>query len=116
MHGAVAWPLAVVLLITAGSVVYLAGAGYLGLIQRSQRFGLGTPATLKSDDAWEAGHRAAAPFLCVAGLGAGLPGVALLFRPSIQSATLAVMVGSAILVSFFGVAIFAADQAAKRLL
>ncbi len=114
MHGAVAWPLAAILLVTAGSVEYLASAGYLGLVLRSRRFGLRTPATMMSDASWNAGHRAAAPLLAIAGLGAGLPGLALVFRPSTQSATLLVMVGSAVLVAFFGLALFTADRAAQK--
>lgn len=56
------------LITLAGSLIVAAGrAGRRGMISPQARFGIRTPATGASPDAWYAAHRAAGPWVTAAG-------------------------------------------------
>ncbi len=96
-------------------VVYLGVIARRSDLPRNGRLGLRTPATLASDEAWAAGHRAAGPWLVAAGLGPAIAGVLALFRPSNDLFTLVSMFALALLVGLIGVATLVANTASHRL-
>lgn len=76
------------LLFLAGLFIALAHWAEKGNLERNSLIGIRTPATLQSDAAWEAGHRAAAPALRTWGwvefIGAILVLVSALLAPGSQ--------------------------------
>jgi uncharacterized membrane protein len=111
----VAWGLAVVLLGTASLLGWVGVRASTGRLDRNRSLGVRTPRTLRSDDAWQAAHRAAGPWLVGGALAIGLPGLALLARPSNALGTLLVMVGAGLLVSLVAVSAVLGDRAAGDL-
>lgn len=103
---------AVLLLGTAAGVGWVGVRALAGRLDRRRGLGLRTPRTLASDRAWEAGHRAAGPWLVAAALSVGVPGLLLLARPDRSLGSLLVLVGTGLLVALVAVAALLADRAA----
>jgi hypothetical protein len=108
----VAFGLGPVLMLAGGLLAYVGIRCFRGELVRNTQMGIRTPATLASDDAWLAGHRAAAPWLVAAAAGAVVPGCITLFRPSSSTMALSVMVGLGAMVGLVAVATAAAHAAA----
>lgn len=89
-----------------------AGLGARGRLPRNRFAGIKTPATLASDPAFTAAHRAAAVPLGAAGLVAAVPGAVLLTGPAAVLAWLLVGVAVVGLLVFAGLAAAVADRAA----
>ena len=85
-----------------------------GLLPRNMLAGIRIPSTLRSDDAWRAGHAAAATALTVAGLGpiaaAAVVGVR---EPDEESEKLISRIGTAWLLGFVVLATVQARNAAR---
>ncbi|MEA2453485.1 MAG: hypothetical protein QOG04_2195 [Actinomycetota bacterium] len=60
-------------------VVVIAWAGMIGKLPRNYFVGIRLPSTLRSDRAWEAGHRAGAPLMMAGGVLLAACGVRILF-------------------------------------
>ena len=70
-------------MVIAGIVVASIGRrGRAGTLRRNRLAGLRTPTTMRSDAAWEAGHRAGGGLLVLAGVLFAGAGLTLLARPS----------------------------------
>jgi uncharacterized membrane protein len=108
----VAWPLALLLLAFAGALGWVGLRAARGRLARNRGLGLRTPRTLASDAAWAAAHRTAGPWLIAAAVSVGLPGLALLARPSRALGSLLVLVGSGLLVALVAIAALLGDRAA----
>ena len=69
---------------TVGGIVvaYIGRRGVAGTLRRNRLAGIRTRATMRSDAAWAAGHRAGGGLLVIAGVLMALAGLALLARPS----------------------------------
>ena len=109
----VAWSLAVLLITTGVLVSWVGTRSATGRLARNRRLGVRTPRTVASDEAWEAAHRAAGPWLVAAGAAVTVPGVVLLARPSNALGGLVVLAGSGLLVSLVAVSALLADRAAS---
>lgn len=112
MPGAVAWPLAILLIATGVLLAWVGLRSASGRLPRNRVLGVRTPRTVASDGAWAAAHRTAGPWLVAAGAAVALPGVVLLARPSNALGTLLVLVGSGLLVALVAVAAVLGDRAA----
>jgi uncharacterized membrane protein len=112
MPVAVAWPLGVVLLVTAALLAWVGVRAATGRLARNRGLGLRTPRTLASDRAWAAAHRTAGPWLVAAATAVGVPGVLLLARPSQALGQLLLLAGSGLLVALVAVASLLGDRAA----
>ena len=106
MFGADQAPLAVAFLLgpamiaAGGLIAWLALQGWRGDLRRNRLAGIRTPTTLASDEAWAVAHRTAGPWMALGSLGAIIPGIVLLFRPSNGTATSLIMIGLAVMVTF----------------
>ena len=91
-----------------GALLLLSGVGILEIARRSAKdllapfgsVGVRTSATARSEDAWYAGQRAAAPLLAVAGATSALAGLILFARPSNALAALMIVVAAQVMVAF----------------
>lgn len=94
----------IVLAVAAAVTAVIAALSALGKLPRNRTAGVRLASTLRSDDAWERGHRAAAPLLgaCAAVMVVGAVDAPL--RPWLAPAVVIVLIGAALL----------ADRAAER--
>lgn len=85
-----------------------------GRLPRNPLAGIRIPSTLRSDEAWRAGHRAAASALTAAGVGPVVAAAVIAAqRPSPDAEKLLLRAGSGWLVSWLGVATWQASRAAR---
>lgn len=108
----VAWALALLLLGTAGLLGWVGARAASGRLDRNRLVGLRTPRTLASEQAWAVAHRVAGPWLIAGAVAVGVPGLALLARPTNALGSLLVLVGSGLLVSLVAVGCVLGDRAA----
>ena len=95
-------------------VIALARAAATGRLPRNMFAGIRIPSTLRSDDAWYAGHRAAARALTVAGLGPIAVAIYVAARsPESERETLLASTGNAWLLAWVGLATLQASRAAR---
>ncbi len=95
-----AWILGPVLTGAGLLVAWVGYQGWRGRLKRNLSAGIRTALTLSSDEAWDAAHRKAGPWILLASLGSIVPGVAVMFRPPNRIAPVIVMAGMAVLVGF----------------
>lgn len=82
-------------LVAAGAALLLLGwRGLHGTLPPNRYVGIRTVATLRSDQAFEVGNRAAGPALLAAGAVALLSGVSLPLLPSLTSVVLVAVIGA----------------------
>jgi hypothetical protein len=82
------------ILVLAGLALLLLGwLGLRGQLPLNRYVGIRTAATLRSEDAFEIGNRAAAPAILAAGAIGSLSGLALPFLPSFSSVMLVATIG-----------------------
>jgi len=97
--------------------VIVIGLGRLaatGRLPRNVVAGIRIPSTLRSDEAWDAGHRAAASALTVAGAGPLAVGVyAVSTRKHPESQSVLTRVSTGWLLGWLGLATFRANRAAR---
>ena len=97
--------------------VIVMGLGRLaatGRLPRNLVAGIRIPSTLRSDEAWDAGHRAAASALTVAGAAPLALGVyAASTRKDPESRSVLTRAGTAWLLGWLGLATFRANRAAR---
>jgi len=85
-----------------------------GRLPRNLLVGIRIPSTMRSDEAWMAGHQAAASALTVGGFGPIAAGiVALLAKPSRDKQAALLRVGMLWLLAWVGVATLQAGRAAR---
>lgn len=108
----VAFGLGPFLMLVGALVSYVGVRAMRGDLERNRLLGIRTNATLASDAAWQAAHRAGGPWLIAAGAGALVPGAITLFRPSNDTVALSTMVGMGLMVALVAVASLAANSAA----
>lgn len=101
-----------ILLLLGGLLAYVGLIASRGELQRNGRLGIRTPTTVASDQAWQAAHRAAGPWLLAAAAGSILPGAVVLFRPTAQTFTIITMFGLGWMVALVAIASLAAHAAA----
>ncbi|MDJ0961754.1 MAG: SdpI family protein [Acidimicrobiia bacterium] len=78
----VAIGMGLLLIVTGGLLAVVARRSRRGTLPRNWIVGIRTRATLASEAAWEAAHRAAATALAIGAGGTTLAGLLVLFRPS----------------------------------
>lgn len=84
-----------VLLVTAGAALVLLGwCGLRGKLSPNRYVGIRTAATLRDDQAFKIGNRAAGPALLAAGAVALLSGVSVPLLPSMASVVLVFVIGA----------------------
>ncbi len=105
--------LALLFIIAGGLVAGLSRKLATGSVGRNHLMGLRLPSTLRSDEAWDAGQKAFAPFGLAAGLGCAVLGAGLLLRPSEGVAVVLGSLASIWLVVLPGIGAFMGDLAAK---
>ena len=85
-----------------------------GRLPRNPIAGIRIPSTLRSDDAWRAGHRAAARTLIASGMGPTIAAlVVAVRRPDRGDETVILRLGTAWLLGWLGVATVQARRAAR---
>jgi len=95
-------------------VVVLGRLAATGRLPRNLLAGIRIPATLRSDEAWRAGHQAAAAALTVAGCGpVTVAAVVATRQPGQKAQTVAYRLGTAWLLGWLGVATVQASRAAR---
>ena len=93
--------------------VVIARRSAVGRLPRQGLVGIRIPSTMRSDEAWAAGHRAAAPAMTIAGAGAVAFGILdLVIDPSHSALP---WVGLIWLLAWFAVATFIANRAARTI-
>src|ERR1700678_2578058 len=95
-------------------MIALGRAAAVGRLPRNLFAGIRIPSTLRSDEAWRAGHLAAASALTVSGVGpiavATIVGVT---RPGPRAQAVLLHIGTAWLLGWLGRATFLASRAAR---
>jgi uncharacterized membrane protein len=105
---------AAVVMVVAGVLVTLVGVlGWMGRLPRNRLAGLRTPATLRSDRAFEAGNRAAGPATTLGGAAAIVSGVIAAVLPEGDVAA-CVLVGALVLTVLAVVGAVQGVHAARR--
>ena len=98
-------------------VIVVARMAAAGRLPRNLFAGIRIPSTMRSDAAWRAGHRAAAPALTVAGLGPVLAAVAAAVttakQPELDAGKTLLRAGDGWLLGWLGLAILQASRAAR---
>jgi hypothetical protein len=95
-------------------VVVLGRMAAKGRLPRNLFAGIRIPATMRSDEAWRAGHQAAVSTLTVAGLGPFLTAVVLATkRPGPEAQKRLFRIGNAWLLGWLGLATLQANRAAR---
>jgi uncharacterized membrane protein len=98
-------------------VIVVARMAAAGRLPRNLFAGIRIPSTMRSDAAWRAGHRAAAPALTVAGLGPVLAAVAAAVttakQPGLDAGKTLLRAGDGWLLGWLGLAILQASRAAR---
>jgi hypothetical protein len=95
-------------------VLVLGRLSAAGTLPRNPLAGIRIPSTLRSDEAWKAGHRAAASALTAAGVGPVVAAAAVAARrPSPDAEKLLLRAGSVWLVCWLGIATWQASRAAR---
>jgi uncharacterized membrane protein len=85
-----------------------------GRLPKNPFVGIRIPSTLRSDEAWRAGHRAAASSLTVSGIGPiAVATVVAVIRPGPHAQAVLIRVGSAWLLGWLGRATLLASRAAR---
>ncbi len=113
MDYAISLFLGLVLLVSGAGVAYISYRAASGALGRNKMAGIRIPSTMRSDEAWLAGHRAAF-WPSVFGSGQAMfGGLLLLFGPGPESTTLIVLVVSGVLVASMAVATIMASSAAN---
>ncbi|HXQ20013.1 MAG TPA: SdpI family protein [Acidimicrobiales bacterium] len=98
----------------AGTILIALGRlGATGRLPRNIVAGIRIPSTMRSDEAWLAGHQAAASALTAAGAGSVAVAAAAVTRPGRNAQTLLYRMGGAWLLAWLGLAIFQANTAAR---
>ena len=92
--------LGLLLIVTAGILWYVGVRSTSGTLSRNHLVGIRTYATLESDEAWDAAHRAGGPWLKVAAVGPALAGIVVLLRPNNGVGLAATLIGLAWLVGW----------------
>jgi uncharacterized membrane protein len=83
-----------IVMVVAGALTGLVGAlGWIGRLPRNRWAGVRTPATLRSDEAFRTGNRAAGPLTVVGGVAALAGGVLAMVVPA-RDAVACVLVGA----------------------
>ncbi len=95
-------------------MVALGRVAAAGRLPRNLFAGIRIPSTLRSDEAWRAGHLAAASALTVSGIGPiAVAAIMTLTRPASRAQVVLSRIGSAWLLGWLGRAIFEASRAAR---
>jgi hypothetical protein len=81
------------LLLCGAALVFVGWRGLRGRLPRNRKVGIRTPATMRSEEAFELGNRAAAPATLASGGVALLSGVSVPLLPSLFSAGLVTVMG-----------------------
>jgi hypothetical protein len=102
----------------SGVVVVVVGRmAAAGRLPRNLFAGIRIPSTMRSDEAWRAGHRAAAPALTVAGLGPVVAAVAAAVtaakQPDPDAGKALLRAGNGWLLGWLGLAVLQANRAAR---
>lgn len=93
MPAEVAIFLGLLLIVTAGILWYVGVRSTSGTLGRNHLVGIRTTATLESDEAWDAAHRAGGAWLKVAAIGPGVAGIVVVFRPANGVGLAATLIG-----------------------
>jgi hypothetical protein len=104
---------AVKLGLSGAAVVAIGRMAAAGRLRRNVLAGIRIPSTMHSDEAWRAGHVAAATALTVAGLGPIAAAALAAKTPGDHSGKLLSRIGTAWLLGWVGLATFQANQAAR---
>ncbi|MGO9962950.1 MAG: SdpI family protein [Acidimicrobiales bacterium] len=100
--------------LSGGIVIVLGRMAATGRLPRNIFAGIRLPSTMRSDEAWDAGHEAAASAMTIAGCGPVLAAVVLaVFRPGPRARTVLSRVGTAWLLGWLGFATMQANRAAR---
>jgi hypothetical protein len=108
MKNAIKLALSGIIVITVGRM------SAAGLLPRNMLAGIRIPSTLRSDEAWQAGHEAAATALTVAGLGPIAAATILGAKGRSDSDKLVSRIGTAWLLGWVALATFQARTAARE--
>jgi hypothetical protein len=105
---------AISLAFSGGIVVVLGRMAATGRLPRNMFAGIRLPSTLRSDEAWDAGHRAAASAMTIAGCGPVLAAVvAAASSPGPRARTVLSRIATAWLLGWLGLATIQANRAAR---
>jgi uncharacterized membrane protein len=89
-------------------------AAAAGRLPRNPFVGIRIPSTLRSDEAWRSGHRAAASSLTASGIGPiAVATIVAVTKPEPRAQAVLIWIGSAWLLGWLGRATFLASQAAR---
>jgi len=99
--------------LSGAAVIATARMAATGRLRRNVLAGIRIPSTMHSDDAWRAGHVAAATALTVAGLGPIAAAAIAAKAPVDHSGKLQSRIATAWLLCWVGLATFQANQAAR---
>lgn len=103
-----------VVLLGAAVVVFIVGRmSAAGTLPRNWMVGIRVPSTLASDEAWETAHKAGGWLMQLAAIGPLIAGIVTLFRPSGETAVVAIFAGLIWLVLFVIASGFAARRALR---
>jgi uncharacterized membrane protein len=96
-------------------VVVLGRMAATGRLPRNIFAGIRIPSTLRSDEAWRAGHRAAASALTTAGFGPIVVAVIVAVKsPGLEARTVLSRIATGWLLGWIGLATVQASRAARR--
>ena len=101
--------------LSGGIVVVLGRMAATGRLPRNVFAGIRIPSTLRSDEAWDVGHRAAASAMTVAGCGSVLVAIVLAASsPGPKARTVLSRIATAWLLGWLGFATIQANRAARE--